>query len=256
MRLLQQLQPYIFPPACPTCKKVHVTRAINTKPANINLAEQYDCCADCLQNIHLAQISTCYHCGITLPESLAPGPCGHCLTQPPPQQHTRNVFVYRDTVRTALLAWKLQGQSTGLHWLLQSSTPTLQQIFSPNDLLIPVPMPLSRMRRSGLHHSADLCQRIAQITSSQVCHTLLRRTGNHTRQSSLKGKQRLSNLRKAFMLTNDYQTQLDKYNVQGKIWVVDDILTTGATLRHACKVMKKTQHPIFAFALARTPSNT
>ena len=248
MRLLQYLQPYIFPPACPICQKPLNT--YDPKPV------QHGCCARCLQGIHITSTNTCFRCGTILPESLAPGPCGHCLTQPTPQTHTRNVFAYSDAVRTALLAWKLQGRSTGLQWLLQSSTSTLQQIFSPNDLLIPVPMPLARMRRSGLHHSADLCQRIAQITSSQVCHTLLRRTGNHTRQSALKGKQRQSNLRKAFMLTNDYPMQLDTYNIQGKIWVVDDILTTGATLRHACKVMKKTQHPIFAFALAKTPSNT
>ncbi len=160
--------------------------------------------------------------------------------------------MYHGAVRQALLAWKLQGQSSGMHWLLQAAKPHIQHLFSADDLLIPVPMPMSRMRRSGLHHSANLCQMISAITACQWDWQILRRKGNHTRQSALKGKARQHNLRKAFTLSNDYSTKIEAYNIKGKIWVIDDILTTGATLGHACQAMRRIHQPVSAFSFART----
>ena len=190
-----------------------------------------------------------------MPTSFAPGPCGKCLQSPPAQVQTNSLFIYKGAVREALLAWKLQGDGTGLHWLLNASEQRLQQLFSANDLLIPVPMPMQRMRRSGLHHSADLCQRISRMTGATTDWQILRRQGQHLRQSSLRGKARYTNLRKAFGLANDYLSKLDALHTQSKIWVVDDILTTGATLRHACQTMRRTNQPVFAFSFARTLQN-
>ncbi len=186
-----------------------------------------------------------------MPESLSPGPCGACLRQPVPQQHTHSLYVYQGAIREALLSWKLQGQAAGMVWLLQASSEQLRTLFSKHDLLIPVPMPIQRMRQSGLHHSADLCRKIAAITGSQTDWNILRRTGQHTRQSALSGKARRHNLRKAFTLNHDYQQRLEQHHVQGKIWVMDDILTTGATLRHACQAMQRIKLPVFAFSFAR-----
>jgi len=244
MKVLHHLKQQVFPAACVICN-THMDTHHHMQ------VQQGFCCASCLNNIKIMPQSVCEYCGITLPLSLAPGPCGSCLQQTPPQQHTSSLYVYEGAVREALLAWKLQGDSSGLRWLLQTSSLNLQQIFSANDLLIPVPMPIQRMRQSGLHHSADLCAMIANIVGCKTDWQILRRTGNHTRQSSLKGKARVNNLRKAFTLADDYTERLQQNNVLGKVWVVDDILTTGATLRHACKIMKGSKQSVFAFSLAR-----
>lgn len=196
--------------------------------------------------------NTCLHCGSPLAASFAPGPCGACLQSLPYQTQTQSLFVYHGAVRQALLAWKLQGQSSGIHWLLQAAKPNLQRYFSVDDLLVPVPMPIHRMRRSGLHHSANLCQMISAITGCQLDWQILRRRGNHTRQSALKGKERQRNLRKAFTLSNDHLAKIEAHQVKGTIWVIDDILTTGATLRHACQAMRRIDQPVSAFSFART----
>jgi predicted amidophosphoribosyltransferase len=250
MRLLQSIQHAVFPPACPIC----ATTLTEEQPT----AATTGCCATCLNNINMMPQNTCLHCGIPMPPSLAPGPCGRCLKTTPPQQQTISLYIYNLAVRDALLAWKLQGQKAGLHWLLTAATPRLTSIFSPQDILIPVPMPIQRMRRSGIHHSADLCQGIANIVGCHMDTQILRRTGLHTRQSALHGKARQRNLRKAFALANDYSSKLEAHQKkapQSKIWVVDDILTTGATLRHACKAMKPSKQPVFAFSFARTLSD-
>ncbi len=243
-QILKSVQDAVFPAACSICKKA--------LEISYGAKEQVGCCATCLQHIKVLSSHICKHCGIPMQASLAPGPCGRCLNKAPPQQQTSSLYVYEGAVREALLAWKLQGDSSGISWLLHSAEAKLQQIFTPDDLLIPVPMPISRMRRSGLHHSANLCQNIAAISGCQSDWQILRRTGNDTRQSALKGRARQNNLCKAFTLSDDYLIRLEAHSMKGRIWVVDDILTTGATLRHACQTMRRTKRPVFAFSLART----
>ncbi|HID36200.1 MAG TPA: ComF family protein [Ghiorsea sp.] len=238
IKAAQHLQSLVFPYACVLCGDT--------------MQSTQGCCASCLQDLKVMPKFSCLSCGIPLDASLAPGPCGTCLNKALPQQQTRHLYLYRGKVRDAILAWKLQGQDMGMQWLLQTATQQLTSIFSPHDLLIPVPMPLYRMRRSGLHHSADLCQNIAKLTGSRVQWQILRRKGDDKRQSSLHGKARQTNLHKAFSLADNHQDVLSSLDTRGKIWVIDDILTTGATLRHACRVMKQTKQPIFAFSFART----
>ncbi|MDQ7004211.1 MAG: double zinc ribbon domain-containing protein [Ghiorsea sp.] len=236
------LKSLIFPHACKLC--------------GTNIDSPQSCCESCLQNITIMPKFNCASCGVPLEASLAPGPCGSCLTTALPQQQTHHLYLYEGKVRDAILAWKLQGQDNGMQWLLDAGKQQITSLFSPHDLLIPVPMPLYRMRRSGLHHSADLCQKVASISGASVNWEILRRTGNDKRQSSLQGKARQHNLRQAFTLSQSHIQHIIGSQQYRKIWVLDDIFTTGATLRHACLVMKQTKRPIFAFSFARTLHNS
>jgi len=42
--------------------------------------------------------------------------------------------------------------------------PELRTLIGAHDLLLPIPMPLSRMREHGQHHAANLCRWIARET--------------------------------------------------------------------------------------------
>lgn len=244
-QMLQNLSDMLFPAACPLCGSI--------LPAATSHAD--GCCGDCLKRIHTFPKHACASCGKPLPAALSPGPCGQCLQKPLPQLGTRSLYVYDGAVRDALLAWKLQGDSIALHWLITAASPALQQVFSRHDLLLPVPMPLARMRKSGLHHSADLCRAIAKQTGCTFDWQILRRSAaqqqHSLRQSALSGRARQRNLSKAFSLAADYRDKLNAHQPFSKIWVVDDILTTGATLRHACQTLHRAKLPVVAFSFAR-----
>jgi len=229
----------LFPPGCFFC---HVRL---DKPG---------CCATCLDGIRPCSTMVCQRCGVALPDDLAPGPCGRCLSSPPFQQQTVNLFDYQGAVRDAILSWKLDGDERAVHWLIETSAARLRDLIQPEDLLLPVPMPLSRMRKSGQHHAADLARMMAEVTGCAWDWQLLRRVGEQERQSALSGVARRKNLRKSFSLNSDHWDKYWKSNqLKGRIWVVDDILTTGATLNYASKALHPLKQPIYALSLARTP---
>jgi len=150
-------------------------------------------------------------------------------------------------VRASVLAWKLQGNDAGLQWLIDAAQARLATIFLPGDVLLPVPMPIVRMRKAGRHHAADLCKAICKISGSQINFNVLRRSGTQQRQSSLSRTERWNNLRKAFRVNSDHL----HLNEGQRLWVVDDICTTGATLYYACRALKPVGCPVHAFSLTR-----
>jgi len=184
-----------------------------------------------------------------MPEPLAPGPCGSCLSRPPTQQKTMNLYAYQGPVRDALLDWKLNGRETAVRWLLDASMPRICSEIGSDTLLLPVPMPLSRMRKSGQHHAANLCRWISDELGCGWQWELLRRRGEQPRQSTLSGQARRKNLCNAFMLSDDHVMQAAGF---ASVCIVDDIMTTGATLHYAALACRHLGLPVSLLSLART----
>jgi len=167
----------------------------------------------------------------------------------PFQQSTQSLFAYQGAVRDAVLAWKLQGHDAALHWLMKAASQRLKRCLDSEDLLLPVPMPLSRMRVQGRHHTADLAAWLAQEVGCTWDWRILRRQGEQVRQSSLSEKQRQKNLRKAFTLDQDYWRENKQH--YRRIWVIDDIITTGATVHCAAKVARALLGEIHVLSFSR-----
>ncbi len=166
-------------------------------------------------------------------------------------QCSESLFVYSGPVRQAILQWKLQGCDDAVRWLLTVARPSIQGIIAPGDLLLPIPMPLMRMRRHGQHHTANLARWLADMSGAAWDWRLLHRQGEQPRQSSLSGTERRCNLRKAFAVDADYWASAADQAM--RIWLVDDIQTTGATLYHAARALRQLHRPVYTLTLARTP---
>ncbi len=238
-KAVNRLSNLLFPPVCLFC--------------HAPMPGGNGCCAACLADISIWPHSICARCGSELPASMAPGPCGRCLDSPPAQCETHSLYRYHGPVREAILGWKLQGHEAAVRWLLAQSMPELQRILGARSLLLPVPMPLSRMRKNGQHHAANLCRWMAEGAGCQWRWQLLRRVGEQPRQSALSGQARRKNLRKAFALADDYgPLWQDLAGQVDEIWIADDILTTGSTLHYAARASLKLGKPVKVLSLART----
>jgi len=229
----------LFPPACLFCHAA---------------LPDDGCCPDCYAEMHVWPHCVCGRCGTPMPDGMGKGLCGRCLTKPPAQLQTESLFVYQGPVRDAILDWKLKGRDAGAQWLLNLAAPRLRELIGSRDLILPVPMPLSRMRKSGQHHAGCLSRWLAEDADCRWDWRMLRRSGEQPRQSSLAGSARWRNLRKAFALDADYLAQQTWLPDVQHVWVVDDILTTGATLHFAARAAVRMRRPVNVLSLARTKS--
>ena len=132
------------------------------------------------------------------------------------------------------------GKLTG-HLLLSSPR------FQPIDVLIPVPLHPSKKRKRGYNQAELICQGMAAIIQKPILtQTVIRShsTGTQTRQDRI---HRWQNMENVFRV-------LDETAIAGKhILLVDDVITTGATLE-ACgrEILQVTNTQLSIAAVAYT----
>jgi ComF family protein len=95
--------------------------------------------------------------------------------------------------------------------------------------LVPIPSSKTSQRRRGRSFIVDLCKEISTRTGLSVndCLSLSRKVSD---QSGLSRIERLSNMKDAFALKADAI-------VRGDLILIDDVVTTGATLREAARAL-------------------
>ena len=159
--------------------------------------------------------------------------CADCLAEVKPYDRAVSALVYDDGSREMVLRFKhgdqLQSVAVFLPWLLKAGEPILNDA----DLIVPVPLHPWRLIKRRYNQAALLSAAIAK--SCQIKHnaTVLRRIRMTKSQGHLSQKMRKSNVYKAFDLKSS-----DLSVVQGKnVVLVDDVLTTGATIEACSQVL-------------------
>lgn len=124
-----------------------------------------------------------------------------------------------------------------------------QPEFTPEqkpDWLIPVPLHFLRRCRRGFNQAELLAKELQRICGIPVQRKLLRRIAHTPAQSGLDRKARQKNLRDAFHCSS----------MQGAhVALVDDVLTTGATLQECASVLKRAgASRVSVWVAARVPA--
>ncbi|MDH3981808.1 MAG: phosphoribosyltransferase family protein, partial [Kiritimatiellaceae bacterium] len=101
------------------------------------------------------------------------------------------------------------------------------------DLLVPVPLYHVRRRARGYNQSALLAHELGRRIGCRSTPGFLRRIKPTTTQTNLTAPQRLSNVRNAF------QSRSEKWLAGQRVLLVDDVMTTGATVNACAKALKK-----------------
>jgi ComF family protein len=125
-------------------------------------------------------------------------------------------FKYRDEPLLAACLGTLMGSSL-------AASP----LYSTVDVLVPLPLFPSRLRKRGYNQSAMLCQGISDMTGKPVRENVVRRTTFTETQTNKNRVERWQNMEGRFELT-DGEALTHKH-----VLLVDDVITTGATLE-AC----------------------
>ena len=201
-------------------------------------------CADCLHDLPW-QRHSCASCALPLSDDSANRLCFDCEQSPPNWHLAQAVFHYQFPIDRLIAAFKYHHQLALTDLFAELMAATLVAP-TQNTLLVPVPLHPDRLRLRGYDQTGLLAQAISRLTGI-ACHTgLLRRVRDTTMQKQLHRDERLSNLQGAFTCA---AADLSQHT----IILVDDVLTTGATLSVLSQVLfDQGAKSVQALVIART----
>jgi ComF family protein len=210
-------------------------------------------CAACWGLIRLIQPPYCPCCGepFRSPLALTYSPayrCGACRANPPPFDQARAIGCYEGPLRQAIHLLKYRGKLHLKQPLLRLAIEHFEAHFPGTvfDAIIPVPLHRARLMHREFNQAAVLAQGLARHLNVPVWERLLVRVRPTRPQVELSGSERRQNVRQAFAVT-DAAALEDR-----AVLVVDDVLTTGATLAEVARTLKAAgAKRVGVFALAR-----
>ncbi len=197
-------------------------------------SEHHTLCASCWKNCTFLSSPWCSLCGWPFPfETPHQTLCPHCHRLPPLFVQCRSALAYQESSRHFILKLK-QGDGTYLApGLSRLMLRVGQDILSKTDLLIPVPLHWKRLFLRQYNQATLLSNHITRQTSIPTHTDLIKRHRSTPKQGHQNRKERAANVRGAFFVPFE-----KKSLINGKrLTLVDDVLTTGATLNECSRVL-------------------
>jgi len=178
----------------------------------------------------------CASCGLPFGHDEGPDAiCGGCLAHPPAFDEARSALRYNDLAARLIVGFK---RSDKLHHL-KAFTAWLDgagsALLSEADLICPVPLHRTRLWRRRYNQSALLANALAKKRGLRPTPDLLVRRRATPSQGGLNRRQRIENLRGAIAIRTRYKGII----VSASVVVVDDVMTTGATVDACAKALKR-----------------
>lgn len=158
------------------------------------------------------------------------------------------IFTYQGMIRKMILNYKFQEKSylykTIVNFLLKNEK--FFSILQSYDTIIPVPISRQRKRKRGYNQSELLAKEMAKKIKIEYNHDCLFKTKNVMEQSKLKKEERQNNIKGAYQLVHPERLETKK------ILLVDDIYTTGSTVKECSKILRQAQpKKIGVFTIAK-----
>ncbi len=191
-------------------------------------------CDACLDDLPWHDAPHCPQCGL-LSNGLL---CGNCLNATPSSDATLALFTYDYPLDRLLQHYKYQqslsfAKTFASLWLDKPpANITGSQDRKPEiDLIIPMSMHKDRLQQRGFNQALEIARLISKHRQIKLDYTSCQRTRLTPPQASLPLNERIKNIQGVF--------QCDK-NLQGlNIALVDDVMTTGASLNELAKTLKQ-----------------
>lgn len=210
----------LFPPTCPGCGDF--------------VEKSGTICARCWQQLHFITKPYCPVMGTPFAYDMGDGfLSGEALASPPPFKRARSAVAHFGLARTLVTRLKY-GDRTDLapsmaEWMVVAG----KELIESADVIVPIPLHFRRFLKRTYNQAAELSRYIAKSSGKPLQPSVLQRVKNTRQQVGLGAKARHRNVIGAFRIPHQQKAKIkDKH-----ILLVDDVFTTGATVRSASSVL-------------------
>lgn len=223
-KILNQFLEIFFPSHCLSCPKI--------------ISKDSLFCAKCWVKLNFITDSKCKICSYPFEveiKNAAPF-CASCLVKRPSFEKVITIFRYNYVIKKIIsnLKYKDQGYLAKKFGKILADRIKKENI--EFDLIVAVPLHLERLKKRKFNQAVFLAKALKKyFPDSKFYPDLLFRVKNTPSQTKLTKKQRIKNMKRAFMVNKKYRDYVKDKN----ILLIDDIMTSGATLENCTKELKR-----------------
>jgi competence protein ComFC len=236
-RLARLVELLVFPSFCRLCR------------APLEDPGERVVCGACLSKLAAYEGPICPRCGRIRQDGGEDHPCARCLSEPPAFTRHRSCGLYGGTLKEVILLFKYRKYAPLSRPLARFADAVVGPdtgLWAGADLLVPVPLHPSRRRDRGFNQARLLARDLARLRGLRVLDGCLVKVRNAPPQAGLRAADRERNVVRAYAVRRPDR-------VRGRTLVlIDDVTTTGATLRECARVlMEAGAREVRAVTLAR-----
>ena len=219
-KIFNKFVEFLFPASCPLCSAPVSTHG--------------ELCGDCWSCFDWINGPKCKCCGYPFPDDYEPNEksmCPICAAGKNELDYIRAACVYDDFSRTAMLPFKHAGQIKYAKFMSRAMIWALRDLDISPDIVMPVPLAAKRLFKRGYNQATLLARPISNVYKAKLdldsVHRQYRENMGHKTHA-----QRLQHIRGVFGV-------IKPENIRGKkILLVDDVMTSGATLTELGRVLR------------------
>lgn len=196
-------------------------------------------CLVCGKKLYSLEQALCFVCEMKMPRTLFEKKEGNPVSQifwgRVPVNCGTSLFRFEKgcVYQSLLHDLKYRGnRNAGLYLGRLLGLSLLNTSYSNCDLMVPVPIHRRKLKQRGYNQSEIIARGASEITGIPLVTSLIKRKIYGRSQTSKNRQERFENMSEAFMLAN-HSLNLDNK----RILIIDDVITTGATLEACCQVL-------------------
>lgn len=194
-------------------------------------------CTACMQVLPRHTGPACPRCALPTARGEC---CGRCLREPPAFDTTHAVFDYVFPLDVLVQALKYHHR-LALAGVFAGELGALAEV----DVVVPMPLHARRLRERGFNQAVEIARPLACVAGVALELADVVRVRNTAPQARLDRETRQANMRGAFACRRRFDGL--------RIAVVDDVMTTGATLDALARCLKGSgAASVHNFVVART----
>lgn len=218
--LYVNLKNYLLPPRCFDC--------------GIFVSNKPSLCHDCWKEYHFITSPICDSCGKAHQGHITANYlCLDCAHIKPPYDRARSIFRFDAKSKKLLHAFKYYDKTALSVYFAELAYARYKALISDADVIIAVPMhKIKRLHR--MYNQAQLLASAISIIADKYTSTnTLKKIKNTKSQTFLTKPMRKKNLTGSIIVSNN------KDILRKKVLLVDDVITTGTTVKYCAKLLKK-----------------